>query len=183
MKWSWPEEASWKGEEGEIKWQNKRYIITMMNILPGIKKELMDVSGEVARTVVFKAAYNDSKEAVENVLSSNLAKLANKLGLLDRKVSEKLAEIIAQQGFGKAHVKEVDLPEEGRVIVENSFESQYYLDNDIETEKPVCDMLRGLIAGASHALTEQEMHAEEVKCRALGDDKCEFLISSERDLV
>lgn len=183
MEWKWPEEAEWNGDKGEITWQNERYILLLKNIVPGIKKELADVSGEVARKLVYEAAYRDSKRAVNNYLSSYIASLVKKLGVLNEKVVRRVIDMVAQQGFGYGKLVKFDPPDEVIGVVENSFESQYYLENDIKAEKPVCDAMRGMIAGTASAILEKKTYSIETKCRALGDDHCEFMVTCDRDKV
>lgn len=182
MDWRWPKEADWKGEKGEITWQKERYIVLLMNMVPAIEKETSNTIGEVARTIVYNAAYRDSKIAVENFLSNNIAGLVSKLGIMDKKIAERTVNLLTQQGLGKGEFIEYDPPENVVVEIKNSFESDYYLKKGLKPEKPVCNAMRGMIAGAATAITGTDMNAKEVKCRALGDNVCRFHISSEKQI-
>lgn len=57
-----------------------------------------------------------------------------------------------------------------------SFEAQAYMDNNIKTEHPVCYMNAGYSSGWCEISYGVELKAEEITCRARGDDKCIFVM-------
>ena len=65
-----------------------------------------------------------------------------------------------------------------RVVMDNTFESAYYVDENIKTSEPVCHFMTGIVAGAYMALHGKEVIAREVKCRAKGDKYCEFIVTA-----
>lgn len=46
--------------------------------------------------------------------------------------------------------------------------------------KPVCHLYAGLLAGAMTHLVRRELNAIEIQCYAMGEDRCRFLIGSEK---
>ena len=58
-----------------------------------------------------------------------------------------------------------------------SFEAASYLDNNLQTEHPVCFMNAGYSAGWCQVSYGVELKAEELTCRARGDDKCIFVMA------
>lgn len=171
------DELKWDEGKGELSWRGYRQTIFHKRYVPLTKHELMKIAGDVAKTIFFRAAYKDAHEVVEKELSSRLGKLVKKLGVFNKKVVEKVVRILSERGFGKAKLVKYGGKEgESIVRVLNSFESEWYLDKSIESKKPVCDVMRGFIAGGAKAVLEEEMKVEENKCRVLGDEYCEFLV-------
>ncbi|MEM7584044.1 MAG: sigma 54-interacting transcriptional regulator [Acidobacteriota bacterium] len=74
---------------------------------------------------------------------------------------------------------EVDL-EKGRFHVEgywdNSFEAEQHLELLGPSQEPVCWMLMGYAAGHSSAAAGQETIAYETACRAMGHERCRFVV-------
>jgi son of sevenless-like protein len=58
-----------------------------------------------------------------------------------------------------------------------SFEAASYLENDIASDHPVCHMNAGYSAGWCEVSFGVELKAEEITCRAKGDDKCIFVMA------
>ncbi len=63
-----------------------------------------------------------------------------------------------------------------------SFEAASYLENKIETHSPVCFMNAGYSAGWCQVSYGIELKAEEITCRARGDEKCVFVMAHPRHL-
>ncbi len=58
-----------------------------------------------------------------------------------------------------------------------SFEAASYLDNAKRSQQPVCDMNAGYSAGWCQVSYGIELQAEEVTCRAKGDERCIFVMA------
>ena len=58
-----------------------------------------------------------------------------------------------------------------------SFEAASYLEAEIETKRPVCHMNAGYSSGWCQVSFEVELKAEELTCRAKGDDQCIFVMA------
>jgi len=58
-----------------------------------------------------------------------------------------------------------------------SFEAQSYLDNDLKSDHPVCHMNAGYSCGWCEVSFGIELKAEEISCRAKGDDRCVFVMA------
>lgn len=62
-----------------------------------------------------------------------------------------------------------------------SFEAQAHIDNGHESSRPVCDMNAGYSAGWCQSSFGIDLKAEEITCRAKGDDKCTFVMAHPRN--
>ncbi len=58
-----------------------------------------------------------------------------------------------------------------------SFEAAAFIDNDMKSEQPVCVMNSGYSAGWCEISFGIELKAEELTCRARGDDQCIFVMA------
>jgi uncharacterized protein len=58
-----------------------------------------------------------------------------------------------------------------------SFEATAYLENQIKTDHPVCHMNAGYSAGWCEVSFGLELKAEEITCRARGDEQCLFVMA------
>jgi len=62
-----------------------------------------------------------------------------------------------------------------------SFEAAAYLDNDIKSDLPVCHMNAGYSAGWCQVSFGIELKAEEITCKARGDERCIFVMAHPRN--
>ncbi|MDD5308644.1 MAG: XylR N-terminal domain-containing protein [Deltaproteobacteria bacterium] len=62
-----------------------------------------------------------------------------------------------------------------------SFESDSYLENGLKADQPVCHMNAGYSAGWCQVSYGIELKAEELTCRAKGDEKCIFAMAHPRN--
>jgi son of sevenless-like protein len=61
-----------------------------------------------------------------------------------------------------------------------SFEAASFLTNDLKSDEPVCFMNAGYSAGWCEVSFGVELKAEELTCRARGDEKCIFVMAHPR---
>ncbi|MFP3928889.1 MAG: V4R domain-containing protein, partial [Desulfobacteraceae bacterium] len=94
-------------------------------------------------------------------------------GLSDLEIIEFMTEMGGQIGWGKFHLDNYD--KEARVL-EISVEDSPFAEAREDARRPVCDLIRGVVAGMGSALLEMEVGAEERSCKALGDDCCRFVL-------
>jgi predicted hydrocarbon binding protein len=62
-----------------------------------------------------------------------------------------------------------------------SFEAASYVDNDIVSDHPVCHMNAGYSTGWCQVSFGIDLKAEELTCRAKGDDQCIFVMAHPRN--
>ena len=86
-----------------------------------------------------------------------------------------IAVTLAGWGTFKVHKYDFD-KNEFIYRLEDSIYSQYYEKSD----HPIDHLVRGLFAGSVCFLTKKNMEAVEVKCKAMGDPFCEFVIKERK---
>lgn len=179
--WEWPEDVDFDRKGGEIDFKGTRYITIGAGILPEVLQELKGISGDVAKTIVYNAAFKDGKETVEKALNTKFIDLIRKIGVAtDERIIKKVLETkVTEQGYGRGELVKFDKEGTSVVRVHNSFEASQVKKKYGEKDEPVCHDLRGLMAGGATAITKKKMKAKETKCEAMDDEYCEFEISQE----
>jgi len=83
----------------------------------------------------------------------------------------KAAALTLYIGFGlkSKTVKKTDSSFE--VVVDDCFECR-----GITSEKPVCSMINGSLVGAICQVAKERISVDEVRCKAVGDEECAFLV-------
>ncbi len=59
-----------------------------------------------------------------------------------------------------------------------SFEADAYLENGVQTDATICQMSAGYSAGWCGVSYDLELDAQEIACRARGDEHCTFVMAS-----
>lgn len=90
-------------------------------------------------------------------------------------------------GWARMHVSELG-PEGGVFTAERGYESSGYISDYGRSDHPICYKLCGALSalfdltyGASYPDSIYGYHAQEVTCRAMGDDLCTFVVSRASD--
>jgi hypothetical protein len=94
-------------------------------------------------------------------------------------------ELLNELGWGKSSIKSHDI-ERGRAVIEvdGSSVGSTYLKSFGKSEKAVCHLHRGGIAGGAIALSgKKDVIALEMECIAKGDEKCVFVCGPKKELM
>ncbi|MEM2025080.1 MAG: V4R domain-containing protein [Desulfurococcaceae archaeon] len=112
-------------------------------------------------------------------IAESHAAIAEGLGLRDPlEIMKRLSmSFFSAVGFGRLEVAEASLKPQFRMIVRahDLFED----DGAPKSKKPCSHLMRGILAGLCSALFKVNGRADEVKCAAMGNPYCEFLVSEE----
>jgi predicted hydrocarbon binding protein len=152
----------WDVESGEFFTMGNPTIMTSIESFVTIQKEAEKILGSDGTAFIFY-------EAGKNGGLKWMKRFKEEWGLKGSEFIKALEEFYAELGWGKFSIVN---REHLTIKVENSFIAEEYGESDV----PVCHFLRGYCAGTGEALTNQEMDAEEIKCKACGDDYCEFVV-------
>jgi len=85
------------------------------------------------------------------------------------KVMDKVSRLITDEG-GWGHLDFEVRSSPMRVTLTNSQEAAWLAPS----EKPVCSLYAGIVAGYTSAISGEELQAREVECKAMGAPKCVF---------
>ncbi len=98
----------------------------------------------------------------------------NSSAKLEKKYIPKLCNLIMRVGY--------DLKTSVKTLSPNRFEltvKNCYICRDRESEKPMCQLLASTLVGTLSILIKEKFTCREIKCRALGDKDCVFLIQKD----
>jgi len=129
-------------------------------------RRIMGADGEAVM------AYEAGKEAAKELI--RLIRKEFKLEGTD--LLKAMVELFSELKMGKVSiVHPIRGLEEGEVVIR--IEDSYIARSLYErSDKPVCNLIRGEIAGLMEEVTGLKMDAEETKCLAIGDEYCEFVV-------
>ncbi|PRQ05748.1 V4R domain protein [Enhygromyxa salina] len=168
-------------ERGQIHIQGVRYMLMRTDSMSiELQEELRKTFGEAgARQIRYK--------------------LAKACGMRDAKLFAERLEVedpVMRQALGPVHFAHVGWanvdffdesapqPNEDYFMAYDhpySFEAASYIDNGIVSEHPVCHMNAGYSTGWCQASFGLDLKAEELTCRAKGDDQCIFVMAHPRN--
>ncbi|MDY6930601.1 MAG: 4-vinyl reductase [Halobacteriota archaeon] len=85
-----------------------------------------------------------------------------------------LDELLSIAGYGRCEVVKVDFNDVHVVIrLKGLLTSSGINDSDV----PVCHAERGAMTGIVESITDKQLKGQEIKCQAMGDEYCEFVIT------
>ena len=127
-------------------------------------RRFMGVDGEAI------LAYESEKEGAKELVML----LSRKWKLETVQFVRALEEFFEELGMGRLII---DYPQQGLretivAKVENSYMARHLPER---SDRPLCHLIRGHIAGVMEELTGWKMDAEETMCLAMGDEYCEFV--------
>ncbi len=155
------------GKESKIMRLGRRYVMISIDYFPyDIMKDLEELFGPVGDSILYRGGEKVGKRLVKDY--TKIAPIDN----LD--IFDVMSAIGWYFGWGVGCIKE----DNGKYVVRvyDSFEAESYIRNQGISNKPVCHFLRGVLVGVIEEITKDICKGTELKCKAKGDDYCEFLI-------
>ncbi|MEM5834796.1 MAG: 4-vinyl reductase [Candidatus Aenigmatarchaeota archaeon] len=167
----WPilKKISYKPEKGELTLNKQRLVFMSARMLPSIHLAILKTIGEIANTEIYKSCEKSAKnyyKSWKKFLPKDLTK---------KEVIEDFLKYLEYWGFGNVDIVTLEVEEEIKSLIriyDCSF-FQYYE----KSNKPVCYITAGIIAGLFSAVLDKKVSVKERKCKAIGDNFCEFEVS------
>lgn len=164
-------------EKGRIQIQGVRYMLMRTDSISiELQEELRKTFGEAgARQIRYKLA------RACGIRDARL--FAERLGVEDPAMKLALGPVhFAHVGWANVDIFEESAPQpnEDYFLAYDhpySFEAASYIENGIESSQPVCHMNAGYSAGWCEVSFGVDLKAEEITCRAKGDDQCIFVMA------
>ncbi len=158
------ETAEWDRGRGEFSVIGVPAVIASIETFVSLQKDAEKILGMDGAAILF---YESGKKAGTRWIN----RFRREWGLKDESFIEAVQNFYAELGWGKFSVEE-NSKIELVVRIENSFIARGYGNSEV----PVCHFLRGYNAGLAKVLKGKDIDAEEVKCTAIGDDCCKFVM-------
>ncbi len=156
---------------GEITLLNRRYVLLSTDYFPfEITKDLEEIFGAAGDAVLYKGG-----EKVGRDLYMHYIDVAREYGI-------DIWDIISAVGwyFGWGIGDVIERGHDGGkyvIRVYSSFEADSFIKRGAKVSKPVCHFMRGVLNGIVESVEVKKYNAEETKCRAKGDEFCEFVFN------
>ncbi len=155
--------------DGIIKAFGQRVIVLRINTRASIRATLLDILGVTGGRLVL--------EILGEKIGSEAAQIALDKGLikgLDESTFKFLQNVYLNSGWGKWEYEKRG--DEIIARVYNPFEADAHKIAFGEVEEPSCFFTRGYLKGFFSTLLGKEVDVVEEKCKARGDEYCEFHI-------
>ncbi|RLE74949.1 MAG: hypothetical protein DRJ56_06505 [Thermoprotei archaeon] len=136
-----------------------RALLIPVKVFSGIFADLKERYGRA----MWAVAYHQGRLLGELVARHVLKKLPGP----PSKLMRELARLYSAYGWGR-----MEVVGKGRVVIRDNFEVEGYA----RSEEPVCHFTRGILSGGASAIRGGEFEVEEVSCKAMGGEYCEFVL-------
>ncbi|KIG11761.1 Transcriptional regulator [Enhygromyxa salina] len=170
-------------ERGQIHIQGVRYMLMRTDSMSiELQEELRKTFGETgARQIRYKLG---------KACGLRDAKLfAERLRIEDPSMRLALGPVhFAHVGWANVHIFDESAPQPNEdffLVYDHpySFEAASYIENSIVSAHPVCHMNAGYSTGWCQVSFGVDLEAEELTCRARGDDQCIFVMGHPRNFA
>ena len=159
-------EESMSNSEGKILRINSRWVMFDTSYLPfGMLGELDELLGPVSRTILYRTGERCGRMVFD--------KYAN-LGFDRDTYLKSVAAVIWYLGWG---LIDFEINEDHvKVRIYNSFEAESNIANKGTNPENSCNFIKGAIAGIWDRYIKESWPITETKCKARGDEHCEFVV-------
>lgn len=155
-------------EAGTFRVFDQRLLLLRPESFVDLQKHLEDTVGLSSKGFLYLAGEKSAREGHDLVtsLASSPVDASDPLDVLRRRIAA-----ISLLGWGRLSVTVEDAAAQRYLVgLENSPIAEAYGDS----EKPVCHLLAGWIAGTAQSVFAENLLCEEIACRAQGRARCEF---------
>lgn len=147
---------------GNIRVRGARAAVLTGDLVARIERMFQRMAGKGPSPVVFEAGRTMGMQLAGGALEPSLAEAAS---------------FLADTNLGRLVVVSLDDAGRGGILrVEGSFFALAYAENAGRSSRPVCDYLRGLLAGVFERCLGGRFLCLERRCAARGEDACEFSV-------
>ena len=159
-------------KEGHLLFKGDRVAMVPAGMFSELYLGLTEISGKGGAA---SALYIGAKKS-SSVLYGIAEKMYGKEALKSKEDSINLIDdLISIAGYGRCEVVKADLENEEIVVrMKGLLTSSSVGKSDV----PVCHVERGAVTGIIEKILGKPFNGRETKCQAMGDDYCEFVITS-----
>lgn len=151
--------------EGSLRYKGVRYLLLRPETLGKLLKAVEPMAGDLAGEALYAGGFTGG------LLSSKTYQEMH--GLTDQETIAFMMRMGREIGWGRFSLERYD-PGEGllSVLVSGSAFAEAYGASD----RPVCHLIRGIVAGMGSALMGKDCNALETDCAAAGAECCRFVL-------
>jgi len=158
--------VQWDADSGAITFKNMRYMLIRPDTVVDFQKAVeAKVGPEKCAQMMMAGGYTGGSRS-----SERYKKVFNYTG---EEIVAFMCKMGGEIGWGKFNVIKLDVANKGFIVeVENSAFAAAYGKSD----RGVCHMIRGVMAGMAVGIFGGDVVSEETLCRSKGDGRCRFEI-------
>lgn len=164
-----------KPKDGHIFFKDERLIITPPDTYSKLYERLTEIIGKGGAA---STLYMGAKESSVSVYRLMINIFSEDFVRSEKTFAKSLDDTMTIAGYGKPEVLKVDFSKPEVIIRVRGFITSSGVTN---SDVPVCQIERGVLTGVVECITKRPCHGKEVKCQAMGDDYCEFIITGKED--
>jgi predicted hydrocarbon binding protein len=170
-------------DNGKIDILGNKHIMLSEDVL----LELQEIDDAKLYNLVKDSTLNQLSKFVEHakvyrqlkdVIAIDISSLSRKMGAGSEGVIKTVQDIFDIYGLGKMTIASLDNSKKQAVVrIQSSSIAEAYLKkNKRRSSKPICAITAAVIAGIFSYLFGKKVDAIEGKCKARGNDFCEFIV-------
>jgi predicted hydrocarbon binding protein len=158
-------ELVFNSEKGGLFYKEVRYLLVRPETLAAFQKAAEKEMGEKASNILYQSGFQGG------TLSSK--KYREVFGFSDEEIIRFMVEMGPQIGWGRFELERFDGNK--KTLIVRVYHSPF-AEGYGPSSKPVCHMIRGVLAGMTSLVFRKEIESKEVSCLARGDEYCRFEI-------
>ena len=159
---------AYDGETGAIRYKGVRYLLIRPETLAELLKAVESVAGEQAGESLYRGGFEGGR------LSTTTYREIH--GFSDREIIDFMMRMGREIGWGRPSLDRYS-PEQG--VLEVRVTGSAFAEAYGSSSRPVCHLIRGVVAGMGSVLLGRSCRALEPACEAMGDACCRFTLSGE----
>jgi predicted hydrocarbon binding protein len=165
MKNSILDDLEYDADSGNISFKDVRYMIIRPDTVVDFQKAVEAEVGEGVAEMMMAGGYTGG--------SRSSRRYKELLNYSDEEIVAFMCKMGGEIGWGKFEVEKLDTGGRKLVVtVRNSPFAEAYGSSD----KGVCHMIRGVMAGMAAGIFGSQVNSEETQCQAKGDELCRFVL-------
>lgn len=151
-------------EEGSLTFKGVRYILIRPETIVRIQKEVEKAVGSEAQSILASGGFEGG--------SLSARTYREKFGLSKEEIVEYMCNMGSSIGWGRFKLVELS---DGHIVIE--VRNSPFAEKYGRSEKGVCHLISGVLAGLGRMVLESEVESHEESCISRGEGLCRFVVS------
>ncbi|MCF8060957.1 MAG: hypothetical protein K9M82_00435 [Deltaproteobacteria bacterium] len=155
-------------EAGTLRYKGVRYLLIRPETLGELLKAVEPVAGDQAGEALYRGGFEGGRLSTKTYREVH--------GFSDREIIDFMMRMGREIGWGRLSLEQYS--SDGPVL-EVRVRGSAFAEAYGPSSRPVCHLIRGVVAGMGSVLLGREVRALEPACESMGDPCCRFTLSGE----
>ncbi len=160
------DELVWDEADGSLRYKGVRYLLVRPETLGELLKAVEPVAGDRAGEALFQGGFTGGRLSCQTYRKLH--------GFTDEEILDFMTGMGGEIGWGRFELERYSAAEG---VLEIRVCGSAFAEAYGRSDRPVCHLIRGIVAGMGTALLGLECGALETDCEAKGDPCCRFVLS------